>query len=72
MEKLLEFHVEVALLFMHTHIAFSLEKVRSFSEPIAGSDQGGNACLCLLLPVLVSQFESETLVSVFVSFLAYF
>ena len=31
MEKLLEFHVEVALLFMHTHIAFSLEKVSSFS-----------------------------------------
>lgn len=46
--------MEVALLFMHTHIAFSLEKVRSFSERTAASDHWSNTCLCLLLPSLFS------------------
>ena len=53
-EKLLEFHVEVALLFMHTHIAFSLEKVCSFSERTAASDHG-------VTPVSVSCFLVSSL-----------
>ena len=39
---------------MHTHTAFSLEKVRSFSERTAASDHWSNTCLCLLLPSLFS------------------
>lgn len=49
--------MEVALLFMHTYIAFSLQKVSSltsFSEPTAASDQGGGTCLCPQLPGVFS------------------